>query len=208
LRLYLLRHGETDWNVEHRLQGSRNTFLNALGVCQAESWRPYFDRLRLAAIYSSSLERALHTSVLATGRPACIIPGFDERGFGDWEGSLWDDLNASIPEFNEKWNDNSFRSPGGESRLALFDRVRTALKGTVFEHHSGDEILIVGHGGSGHAILCSLLGHPIEARSSLPALANGSLTIAEQRSTEWHLIAQMPAAVDSTDQRDKDLLSE
>jgi broad specificity phosphatase PhoE len=195
LRLYLLRHGETDWNVEHRLQGSKNTCLNALGVCQAESWRLYFDRLRLSAIYSSSLERALHTSVLATGRPACIIPGFDERGFGDWEGSLWDDLNASIPEFNERWNDNSFCPPRGESRIALFDRVQSALKETVFKHHSSDEILIVGHGGSGHAIVCSLLGHPIESRSSLPALANGSLTIVEQRSTAWHLITQMPADV-------------
>lgn len=207
LRLYLLRHGETDWNVEHRLQGSRNTFLNAFGVCQAESWRPYFDRLRLAAIYSSSLERALHSAVLATGHPACIIPGFDERGFGDWEGSLWDDLNASIQEFDEKWNENSFRPPRGESRLALFDRVRSALQETVFDRDSRDEILIVGHGGSGHAILCSLLGHPIEARSSLPALANGSLTIVEQRSTEWHLIAQMPAPTDSTDREGKDLRS-
>jgi broad specificity phosphatase PhoE len=151
--------------------------------------------MRLAGIYSSSLERALHTASLATGRPACIIPGFDERAFGDWEGSLWDDLTISIPEFHEKWSDNSFCPPNGESRLALFNRVRSALKQTVFEYASSDEILIVGHGGSGHAILCVLLDYPIEARSSLPALDNGSLTIVEQRSTEWHLVGQLPAEV-------------
>jgi broad specificity phosphatase PhoE len=208
VRLYLLRHGETDWNVEHRLQGSRNTYLNRLGICQAESRRSYFDRIHLAAIYSSSLERALHTAVLAAGRPSCIIPGFDERGFGDWEGSLWDDLTVSIPEFNEKWNDNSFCPPNGESRFALFDRVWTALAETVLAHDPSAEVLIVGHGGSGHAILCALLGYPIEARSSLPELANGSLTILEQRSSEWHLVGQIPATVDSTDQGAENLLSD
>ena len=195
MRLYLLRHGETDWNVEHRLQGSRNTFLNHHGISQAESWRPYFDRIRFAAIYSSSLERTLHTAALAIRRPACIIAGFDERSFGDWEGSRWDDLTVSIPEFDAKWIDNSFSPPNGESRFALFDRVRSALKQTVLEHAASDEILIVGHGGSGHAILCSLLNYPIEARSTLPELDNGSLTIVEQRSKEWHLVGQLPAEV-------------
>jgi 2,3-bisphosphoglycerate-dependent phosphoglycerate mutase len=195
VRLHLLRHGETNWNVEHRLQGSRNTLLNHLGIAQAESWRHYFDRIRFAAIYSSSLERALHTAALATRRPACVIPGFDERGFGDWEGSTWDDLTVSIPEFNDKWSDNSFSPTNGESRFAMFDRVRSALEQTVFEHAASDEILIVGHGGSGHAILCILLDYPIEARSTLPELDNGSLTIVEQRSREWHLVGQLPAQV-------------
>jgi broad specificity phosphatase PhoE len=124
-----------------------------------------------------------------------MIPGFDERGFGDWEGSLWDDLSVSVPEFNQKWSDNSFYPPNGESRFGLFDRVRSALKETVLKHAADEEILILGHGGSGHAILCVLLDYPIEARSSLPALDNGSVTIVEQRFTGWHLVDQFRACV-------------
>jgi broad specificity phosphatase PhoE len=85
----------------------------------------------------------------------------------------------------------------GESRFALFDRVRSALEQTVFTHEPSDEILIVAHGGSGHAILCNLLDHPIDARSTLPALENGALTIVEQRSTQWHITVQLPADIRS-----------
>jgi broad specificity phosphatase PhoE len=195
VRVYLLRHGETDWNVVRRVQGSIDTSLNSVGIRQAESWRPYFDRLHLAGIYASSLQRALHTATLATGRPACITPGFDERRFGDWEGILWEELRTSISNFDERWSENSFCPPRGESRCGMFSRVLCALRETVFEHQAGDNVLIVAHGASGHAILCGLLGHPIEARTNLPVLHNGSLTIAEHRSNQWYLAGQVPDGV-------------
>jgi 2,3-bisphosphoglycerate-dependent phosphoglycerate mutase len=192
VRVYLLRHGETDWNVVRRLQGSMDTPLNDVGVRQAAAWRPYFDAIHLAGIYSSSLQRALHTAVLATGRPACITPGFDERAFGDWEGSTWDELKNGVSEFDDQWKEDSFCPPGGESRCALYDRVRSALRETVFEHKNGDQILIVAHGASGHAILGSLLEQSIEARASLPVLHNASLTVVEFHSDRWNLAGQIP----------------
>jgi broad specificity phosphatase PhoE len=77
----------------------------------------------------------------------------------------------------------------------MFRRVESALRETVFEHQAGDDVLIVAHGASGHAILCSLLGQPIEARINLPVLHNGSLTIAEHRSNQWYLAGQVLAKV-------------
>jgi len=139
VRLYLLRHGETDWNVARRLQGLIDTPLNPKGMKQAEGWRPYFERVRLAAIYSSSLKRAIDTAVLATGRPACIIDGFNERGFGAWEGRTWQELQQTVSEFDERWNEDSFCPPGGESRQALYNRVETALDEVVFQHAENDE---------------------------------------------------------------------
>src|ERR1700733_1895814 len=68
VRIYLLRHGETDWNVVRRLQGSVDIPLNNTGISQAAHWRSYFDDIPLAGIYSSSLDRALQTAALATGR--------------------------------------------------------------------------------------------------------------------------------------------
>jgi probable phosphoglycerate mutase len=199
MRVYLLRHGETDWNTVRRLQGGMDIPLNANGVRQAASWRPYFDRMQLAAIYSSSLDRALHTAVLATGRQPCIIPAFNERGFGVWEGRTWVELESTVTELDERWNDNDFYPPGGESRLDLYHRVHTALRETVFECEAGADIpaniLIVAHGASGHAILSSLLKQPLEARADLPALPNASLTVLDIHSGQASLLGQVTAEV-------------
>ena len=165
--------------------------LNANGLFQAGQWRPYFDALPLAAVYSSALDRALETSWLATGRSACIIPGFNERGFGEWEGEQWQNLEKTVSEFDECWNDNSFCPPGGESRLGLFHRVGNALDQTIRRQRPDDHVLIVAHGASGHAILSSLLGHPIEARGSLPMLRNAQVTIVEVGAESGTLVEQM-----------------
>jgi broad specificity phosphatase PhoE len=69
----------------------------------------------------------------------------------------------------------------------MFRRVQSAVRETISEHQREDEMLIVAHGASGHAIICGLLGYPIESRTTLPVLDNGSLTIVEQRSNRWHL---------------------
>src|SRR5215468_5147094 len=127
MRVFVLRHGETDWNVARRLQGQVNTSLNTNGVRQALDWRPFLDRRRFAAVYSSALDRSLHTAMLATGSPACIIEGFNERGFGEWEGRTWPELEGAVTELDSRWNDNSFYPPGGESRQQLFGRVGSAL---------------------------------------------------------------------------------
>jgi len=189
MRIYLLRHGETDWNVHRRLQGTVDTPLNDTGVEQAESWRPYFDRLRLDGIYSSGLQRALHTALLATGRPACIIDRFNERNFGAWQGETWADLELSIPDLDTRWSDNAFSPPGGESRAELFARVRSAIDAITSDHESDDDVLIVAHGASGHAILANLLGGGMESRGSLPTLTNASLSIVDLEAPTPELVA-------------------
>lgn len=189
MRVYFLRHGETDWNVLRKLQGTIDTPLNDTGIEQAIRWRPYFDRLRLAGVYASALDRALHTAVLATGRPGCIIHEFNERGFGEWQGRTWPELENTVTELDVRWSDNSFCPPGGESRFELFTRVRSALDAIVSSHSPDDEILIVAHGASGHAILATLLGYPIEGRGSLPTLTNASLSIVEVHSSSASLVA-------------------
>jgi probable phosphoglycerate mutase len=191
MRVYFLRHGETDWNVLRRLQGSIDTPLNRTGIEQAKRWRRYFDRLPLAGIYSSALDRALHTAHLATGRPACIIEEFNERSFGNWQGRTWAELECTVSELDARWSDNAFCPPGGESRSDLFSRVQSALQQITSRHRSDDEILIVAHGASGHAILAILLGHPIEARGSLPILTNASLSIIELDSSSASLLASV-----------------
>jgi broad specificity phosphatase PhoE len=191
VRIYLLRHGETDWNVQRRLQGSIDTPLNENGLNQARLWRPYFERLTLAGIYCSSLARAMDTAWLATGRSACIIREFNERGFGVWEGECWVELEKTVSEFDERWNDNVFCPPGGESRHDLFARVDSAMASILSEHAADDEVLIVAHGASGHAIMSTILHHPIEARGSLPPLKNAQLTIMDVATGKGILVGQL-----------------
>jgi broad specificity phosphatase PhoE len=144
MRLYLLRHGETEWNVGGRIQGQLDIPLSAVGIEQALRWRPYFDEIKLAAVYSSALSRTMQTALLATGRLPCIIPEFNERCFGELQGQVWPhDLETVL----------DFCPPGGETREQLEDRVRMALESIVAEHDAMSEILIVCHGGSGRVIL-------------------------------------------------------
>lgn len=191
MRVYFLRHGETDWNVVRKLQGSIDTPLNNIGVEQAIRWRPYFERLQLAGVYSSALDRALHTAILATGRPGCIVREFNERGFGEWQGRTWAELENTVTELDVRWNDNAFSPPGGESRLQLFNRVKKGLDPIIADHRPQDEILIVAHGASGHAILATLLGYPMEARGNLPTLTNASLTIVDVESSAVSLVGSV-----------------
>src|SRR5687767_10322687 len=90
MRIYLLRHGETEWNVEGRIQGQLDVPLSGVGIKQALGWRPYFDRINLAGIYSSILSRATETAFLATGRLPCLIPDFNERCWGELQGRVWE----------------------------------------------------------------------------------------------------------------------
>ena len=144
MRLYLLRHGETEWNVGGRIQGQLDVPLNDVGIEQALRWRPYFDGIRLAAVYSSALSRTMQTALLATGRLPCIIPEFNERCFGELQGQVWRHELETVLDFCP---------PGGETREQLEHRVRPALESIVAEYETMAEILIVCHGGSGRVIL-------------------------------------------------------
>jgi broad specificity phosphatase PhoE len=159
-------------------------------VRQAQYWRAHFDRICLAGVYASGLERALQTAALSITRPACIIPGFNERRFGEWEGRTWEELRAEDPDFDRRWNEDHFIPQGGESRQALFDRVGAALEESVLQHRSGDEVAVVAHGASGRAILCRLLGYSPRDRTILTVLKNGSLSIVDRGPAGWNLAGQ------------------
>src|SRR4029077_17758268 len=103
MRIYFLRHGETDWNVARRIQGRTDIALNSNGVKQATLWRPFFERISLAGVFSLSLFRSMETAVLATRRPPCVIDELNERNYGEWEGRVWNDIADHEPDFDLRW---------------------------------------------------------------------------------------------------------
>jgi broad specificity phosphatase PhoE len=191
MRIYLLRHGETDWNAARKIQGHTDIVLNTNGRLQATSWQPYFDRIRLAGVYSSSLRRAMDTALLASRRAPCIVDGLNERNYGEWEGQRWQDLAGQDSNFERRWKLPQSAPPGGESRLQLQVRVQHAMESIISSHGDDSEILIVAHGGSGKAVLGYANKMSIELQSAIPALRNAGVTILNGEDNRWIVEQEM-----------------
>ncbi len=152
-RIVALRHGETAWNVDTRIQGQLDIGLNAQGRWQAERAAQALADDPLDAIYSSDLERAWVTaSTLAQGQartpPLRPHRGLRERHFGSLQGLTWQEIETLHPEHASRWRgrDPEWSPPGGESLLQLRERVaRTVAE--LAAAHMGQHIALVAHGG-------------------------------------------------------------
>jgi broad specificity phosphatase PhoE len=157
LRIYLARHGQTDWNVEGRMQGGNDIPLNATGRKQAAALKNHLQGVRIDAVYSSTLSRSRETAEIVRGQvPLTSLAGLGERRFGKFEGLLSNAPDTG-PEFERRRWDPQDALDGGESWVAFTDRVRSALQNIRTKHPSG-AILVVGHGGTNQAILQILFG--------------------------------------------------
>ena len=149
-RLILIRHGETDWNIEGRWQGQIDIPLNDRGLDDAHRLASELEREGIQVIYSSDLLRALQTAkplAKEAGLEVHIDPRFREIHQGDWQGMLVTDIRARYAErFRErKANPLAVAPPGGETVLQVQERVYQALD-DILLHHPGETIAIVAHG--------------------------------------------------------------
>jgi probable phosphoglycerate mutase len=150
-RVLAIRHGETEWNVDGRIQGQLDIPLNATGRLQAERLTAALADEELAALYSSDLARACQTAqalALGCGLPVVTDTGLRERSFGVFEGLGFEQIRARWPDQAERWRkrDPSFGAEGGETLQAFFDRcIATASRLAAL--HPGQTIALVAHGG-------------------------------------------------------------
>ncbi|MEO6016714.1 MAG: histidine phosphatase family protein [Polaromonas sp.] len=150
-RIIAIRHGETAWNVDARIQGHLDIPLNHTGREQAGRMARALADEPITAIYASDLSRALETAQhlgRALGLEVVRDKGLRERCFGDFEGKTFAEVEAALPDEAMRWRkrDPEFTPPGGESLLALRQRVvHTAER--LAEQHPGELIALVGHGG-------------------------------------------------------------
>jgi probable phosphoglycerate mutase len=151
-RLIAVRHGETAWNVDTRIQGQLDIGLNDTGLWQARRVGEALADEPIAAIYASDLARAWQTA-LEIARPRGIEvqpePALRERAFGHFEGRTFADIDASLPEQARLWRtrDPAFAPDGGgESLLAFRERV-TGIAGQLAQRHPGELVVLVAHGG-------------------------------------------------------------
>src|SRR4051812_46875773 len=149
--IYLVRHGETAWNREHRWQGQRDVPLTALGETQARAAGRRLAHLqpRPAALYASPLIRAWRTAVLigeACGLEPIALPDVQEVDVGSWEGFTAEEAEVRDPEGFARWQNGGTGWTDGKTYAAMSERVCAALR-TLIARHPGrsERILVVAH---------------------------------------------------------------
>jgi 2,3-bisphosphoglycerate-dependent phosphoglycerate mutase len=150
-RVVAVRHGETAWNVQTRIQGQIDIDLNARGQQQALRLARALAHERFDAVYASDLRRAADTArpfAEQAGLPLHTDVSLRERGFGEFEGLTWAEVEQHHPEASRRWRerDAGFGPPGGETLAAFYARAVDALA-AIAARHRGQHIAIVTHGG-------------------------------------------------------------
>lgn len=194
-RICLVRHGETAWNTERRLQGHIDIPLNDNGLAQAEATARSLARAgeRFAALYCSDLQRARQTAA-AVARAQGLDPAHDarlrERHYGVFQGLTYDEAAHHHPEHYRRFTarEPAFSFAGeGESLADFAARVHAAL-GDIANRHAGEAVAVVTHGGVLDIVHRLATGEPLETPRSF-AIPNAALNWIEHTAGAWRLLA-------------------
>ena len=159
--IILVRHGETEWNVEEIFRGRIDIELNETGIKQAELLAEYLGQVKIAAIYSSPLKRALKTAAIIAANHKLrveIAPGLIDFDYGKWQGLPHQEVKEQYQELYTRWLNcpHQVRMPEGESlddarrrAVSLVDEIITEVEGTA---------VLVSHRVVNKVLICALLG--------------------------------------------------
>jgi probable phosphoglycerate mutase len=162
--IYLLRHGSIQGTEIRRYLGQTDVPLDEAGLRQAKWWRTRLGRGRFSRVYASDLSRTMDTARIVAGKetPVIAVPQLREINLGSWEGLSIEEVRQREPElYAERGRDIAVtRAPGGESYADVLARAYPVFEKIASE--AKDEVLIVSHSGTIRAILCELLGMPLQ----------------------------------------------
>ncbi|HUX05812.1 MAG TPA: histidine phosphatase family protein [Acidobacteriota bacterium] len=189
ITLYAVRHGETDYNKEDRVQGSHDSILTGFGRAQARALAGYFRGKKIDALYSSPLKRALETAETISealgGLEVQVNDDFHELRCGEFEGVLFEEIKRERWEEFLTWlREPEVQAPGGESMNQLFSRVSSALKEILAGVPDGSNIAVVSHAGVVRMTLAALVGVPVGVSTSF-SLTNASVSTFNLRRGRW-----------------------
>jgi len=161
-KIIIVRHGQTNANVEGRTQGQINTPLNDIGKEQAKKTGKFIKtNFSISEAWSSDLIRTQTTAenIFKNFKTTKLIR---EMSFGDWENNLFEDIAKKSPELVKEYKNatDQFKAPSGESFGDMFDRAKEFIKSLDFNNEN--EVLIVSHGGFMRVLITSLLNLPKE----------------------------------------------
>jgi probable phosphoglycerate mutase len=191
-RICFVRHGETAWNAERRIQGQLDIPLNANGVAQARALAGVLRDEAFAAIYASDLARALHTAQALAHRlhlPVARRTGLRERHFGLFQGLTAADCRARHPAEHARLQarEPDYVPAGGESLLAFAGRTLACLD-VIVAAHPGAQVLVATHGGVLDLVHRRATGRPLDAPRDFD-LPNCALNWIEIGPGGWSILA-------------------
>ncbi|WP_398313742.1 histidine phosphatase family protein [Zoogloea sp.] len=192
-RICLVRHGETAWNAERRLQGHIDIPLNDIGLAQARATAASLTNQSFEAAYASDLLRARQTADAIATR-CTLQPAIDarlrERHYGVFQALTYDEARARFPEDYQHFEsrDPEFVFPGGGESLRQFAaRIHEALH-DIATRHQGGTVLVVTHGGVLDVAHRLATGKPLETPRDF-TIPNAALNWIERDGVDWRLIA-------------------
>lgn len=192
VKIFLIRHGETDWNKLGRLQGNSDVKLSSAGIRQAQLLADNAPFQHVDAIYSSNLSRAIQTAeILAEHFNLRVqqIPDLRETNFGDWEGKSIRELAEKFPvDFGKFFTaPENCRPPHGETFFEAQARVMIALR-KIISKHDNQNVLIVAHGSIIRLTIAAVLDMPI---NKLWAISQFNLAVNVLRVDEGNFTVEL-----------------
>ena len=178
---YLVRHAQTVWNLQGRVQGHSESSLAAEGVAEAQRVAKRLSGKALHAAYTSDLARTRETAEIILQRrkvPVDATPELREMSYGKWEGMTHKEIKAAYPQEYAEYlrGDIAFVPSGGEGPLQLMSRLVPLVHRLTTDHMPDEDILIVSHGGTLKGLLILLMGLPPELFWRF-TVAHGSVSV-------------------------------
>jgi probable phosphoglycerate mutase len=191
VRIFLARHGETEWNAVGKLQGHTDVPLNEAGLAQAAALAEALKAEGVRRVITSDLSRARQTGVVVASRlglePPHVDPDLRERRFGKFEGLTYDECAVRYPDEWRAWSEHAAPPPGGEPRDAVVARMGDALRAVTSRVEANAQTgpaLVVSHGGAMRLWLTYGMG------LTVPRIGNGTVYLLVQdeqglRASPW-----------------------
>ena len=189
-RLFLVRHGQSEWKAAGRIQAQIDIQLDETGCRQAELIADRLAAEPVAAVYSSPLLRAKSTAEAIADRfhlPVQLDLRLMEYDFGVISGSTWHEVVENHPEFASRWLEDPWAVPvaDSEGRVNFAARVMSAMQ-DILAQHPAEQVVVVAHGGTFGVYLTAMLGMDLNRRHPFH-FGNTSLSLVEVRDDAFHI---------------------
>jgi broad specificity phosphatase PhoE len=194
LTLYIVRHGETEWNIENKLQGWKDSSLTNKGIEHSLRLQKRLEPIPFQLIYTSPSGRAVHTANLIKGLQNIevkTVENLKEIHLGPWEGKSHDEVKLLDPErYDHFWNaPHLYKADTGETFVQLQQRVENFLSSIVTEHTEGN-ILIVTHTVFIKMLLAFVKQLPISELWGPPYIKDTSLSVIEIENNHSNILLE------------------
>ena len=192
MKIYLIRHGETNTNREKRYVGWTDVDLSTAGYQQAEKLSRLFAAENITALYSSDLKRAENTASFvgnSRGLRPITASQLREIHFGEWEGLTHAEIEENYGDKVKKWIEDPFGHlpPQGESLADVSRRAGSFLEEITANHESGEAVVVVSHGGVIRVLLLSFFNLSMQQFWDI-TIDNASVSLLWKESNNYHVV--------------------